>query len=455
MLLRTPTNTLPLIVFAVGGVITLALFSTYFYMAGGVGIYSDGIGYYAPLRSLVFDGNLDVSNEYQYFAVSVSRLSGEVRWPFPIPQYSKYTIGMAVVLSPFFFAGHIFTLLLQRLGVPIAANGLSWPYEFFYGTGSAVLGICGMYLSYRAAKTRFGSFSAVVATVGVWFASSIFYYLAIVPSMSHAVSQFLVSAFLYLTLTRDWLAEKRTGLLMGFILGLATLVRPQDVFFIVVPLCLALLKWKGDSKVVLKDLAALCRIGCIVALIAMFQVLVYKIQFEELSRIPYLIEGATDQRVTSFDWAHPQVASVLFSGFHGLFSWHPILLVSILGAVWSIRTHRQFIALLLAFFLQVYLISSWYNWWQGASFGGRMFSNCNFIFVMGLASLWSRARIPLVRQVAVLLTSGCIVWNILLVMQYVSRMIPAEEPLLMKQIIMNQFNVLPFFLARFIGRPSC
>jgi len=448
---ETPTNALSHIVLAVSCAATLAVFGMYFYLAGGVGVYSDGIGYYAPLRSIVFDGNLDVSNEYQYFAVTASKFSEEVRWPFPIPQYSKYTIGMAIVLSPFFFIGHIVALLLQGFGVSIAANGLSWPYEFFYSIGSVVFGICGMYLSYRAARIKFGLFPAVVATVGVWFASSLTYYLAIVPSMSHAVSQFLVSAFLYLTVTRDWLKEKRTALLMGFLLGLATLVRPQELLFIVVPVCLMLLKWKNNSRVVLKDLPVLCWMGCAVVLVVVLQLLVYVIQYGDLARIPYLIEGATDQRNTSFDWTHPQIASVLFSGFHGLFAWHPIILLSVIGAFLSLRKHQQSVALLLAFFLQVYFIASWYNWWQGASFGGRMFSSCSFIFVMGLAALWSRTKTSSTRQIAILSTSGFIVWNILLAMQYISRMIPAEETVLMGQIIVNQFKVIPFFLAKFIS----
>ena len=51
---------------------------------------------------------------------------------------------MAVVLSPFFFIGHIVALFLQKWGVSVAANGFSWPYEFFYSTGSVILGIAGI-----------------------------------------------------------------------------------------------------------------------------------------------------------------------------------------------------------------------------------------------------------------------------------------------------------------------
>lgn len=449
---RVSASAVPEAIFAAACVVTLAIFWVYFFMAGRVGIYSDGIGYYAPLRSLVFDGNLDVSNEYQYFATTVSRFSGEARWPSPIPQYSKYTIGMAVVLSPFFFTGHLAALILHGLGIPTATDGLSWPYEFFYSTGSLLLGLCGMCLSYRAAKRRFGSFPAIVAVVGVWFGSGLFYYLAIVPSMSHAVSQFLVSAFLYLTLTRDWIGEKRTHLLMGLALGLATLVRPQNLLFALVPLCLILLKWKSDGEVAPKDLSALGYMGCVAMLVTIPQLLVYRIQYGDLARIPYLLEGATEHVETSFDWAHPRVASVLFSGLHGLFAWHPIVLVAIAGVFLSIRKYQESIALLAVFSAQVYFVSSWYNWWQGASFGGRMFSSCGFIFVMGLASLWSRAKTSLTQWATVFLTAAFIVWNILLAMQYTSQMIPDEGALSMRQIAANQLEVLPFFFAKFLGR---
>ncbi len=245
---RNLSRTLPGIVLVAACLATLAIFCAYFCLEGGEGVFSDGIGYYAPLRSLVFDGSLDVSKEYQYFATTTARLSGEARWPFPIPQYSKYSAGMAIVLSPFFFIGHLFALLLQRLGVAVSANGLSWPYELSYCTGSALLGMAGLYLAYRAARTLFGAFPALIAALGVWFGSSLFYYLAIAPSMSHAVSEFLVSAFLYLTLTQDWLGSRRARPWMGITLGLATLVRPQDVLFAVVPLWLIVLRWRSVGQ---------------------------------------------------------------------------------------------------------------------------------------------------------------------------------------------------------------
>jgi hypothetical protein len=424
----------------------------YFFHSGGVGVFSDGIGYYAPMRSLIFDGDLDVTNEYQHLARTTSKLSGESRWPFPIPQYSKYTIGMGLVLFPFFLTGHLFALLLQGLGIPIVANGLSWPYELAYCTGSLLLGVFGLYLCYRGAKAKFGAFPAIAAVVGVWFASPNLYYLAVVPSMSHAVSQFLVSAALHLALTKSWSEKRGLQLQLGVILGLAVLVRPQNALFVLVLFALILVQWWAVQQVRWADMLSLGPIVVVMFLVLLPQLLVYRIEFGDVTQAPYLIEGEMTQTQASFTWLQPHVASVLFSSFHGLFAWHPILLLALVGICLYASQDRQFLALLLGFALQVYVVASWHSWWQGASFGGRMFCSSSYIFVMGLAALWSGVNTLRAERLVGLLVLGFVIWNVLLVMQYTSGMIPAEAPISVTRLVWNQFRVIPFFLDEFLRK---
>lgn len=54
--------------------------------------------------------------------------------------------------------------------------------------------------------------------------------------MSHAVSMGLISGLFYLCFTTPWLKQPKLQLLIGLVLGLAALVRPQDILFGVVPL---------------------------------------------------------------------------------------------------------------------------------------------------------------------------------------------------------------------------
>ncbi len=439
--------------FGVGIGITLSIFLLNFILVG-FGVFGDGTGYYAPLRSLLFDGNLKIANEYEFYVNSVSKFGGTVRTTYPLPEYSKFTIGLGLILSPFLLLGHITALILRALGFSLEANGLSWPYELFYCLGSLGLGIAGLGLTYQAARRFFSRFASLVAVIGVWFATPLIFYLTIEVSMSHAVSQFLVSLFLFLCVVRPWIKERRQQVLLGLILGLGTLVRPQDFLFISVPIILGALETKSFKLPLKKNYwTAIAIILALTFLLQIPQVLVYLWQYGGVNNIPYLREGADEGYQASFNWLKPQITNVLFSGFHGLFSWHPLLLLALVGMILLFRRMPILVSSLLsAFVLQVYLISSWWCWWQGASFGGRMFSSCSFIFVFGLAALWDQFQDKRWQLAAILITGFLMGWNSLLVMQYESGIIPPEKSISISQLIKNQLVVIPYFFNHIFNR---
>lgn len=443
--------------FWLGAMATLLVFLVNFYLVG-FGVYGDGIGYYTPLRSLLFDGNLKVADEYEILSQSASKFGGGIRVSGPIPEYSKYTIGLGLVLSPFFLLGHGAAVALRSLGVSVEANGLSWPYELAYCLGSLGLGLAGLRLCYRGARRYFSPLASALAVAGVWFASPLTFYLSLEVSMSHAASQFLVSSFLYFCLATPWEKRPNQQVLLGLLLGLAALVRPQNLLFGVVPILMA--GWgieprqgAGERGRQAKGAIAVATIGWVALLAQLPQVLVYQWQFGSLFEIPYLEEGAAVGQQASFHWGQPQIANVLFSGFHGLFTWHPLLFLAVVGLAVALEKLPRLAGIwLVAFGLQVYFVASWWSWWQGASFGGRMFCNCSFLFSFGLAALWDRFPSRSWQRLGVVVTASLIVWNALLVLQYESGMIPPEAPVPIPQLIENQFSAIPFFLNHVFNR---
>jgi hypothetical protein len=459
---------LPKILFIIASIVTIAIFLLNFYLVG-FGVFGDGLGYYTPLRSLIFDGDFRISDEYEYLANSASKFGGGLRVNDMIPEFSKYTMGMGLVLAPFYVLGHLFTLILNSLGLAIDANGLSWTYELFYCLGSILLGIGGLILAYKTAKIYFSPFSSALAVIGVWFATPLTFYLTLEASMSHSVSQFLISSFLYISLTTSWLNFRKYQILMGLILGLAVLVRPQNLLFAIVPILLSL--WQilllknqlnqltinySNSLIwtkIKKYLIALIWFSCFTLLMLTPQLLVYLSQYGSLTEIPYMVEASERGYETSFHWFQPEIFKVLFSGFRGLFIWHPLILLAIIGLIISPqKVHPLNWILLVAFLLQVYFVASWWSWWQGASFGGRMFCNCSLIFTLGLASLWQNFQHKKWAIYSVAITLFLMVWNGLLVMQYESAMIPPEEPISISQLYQNQLFVIPFFFNHIFKR---
>jgi hypothetical protein len=75
-----------------------------------------------------------------------------------------------------------------------------------------------------------------------------------------------------------------------------------------------------------------------------------------------------------FYFLKPYLWEVLFSFRKGAFVYTPLLIVSVFGLVLLIKKNKfQGWSLFLFFVLLVYLISSWWNWYYGPSFGQRPF----------------------------------------------------------------------------------
>ena len=112
-------------------------------------------------------------------------------------------------------------LLCDRLGAHIAADGFSTPYVITMAFATAFYGFLGLWLSFRLARKYFAERWAFLATIGIWWASSLPVYMYFNPSWSHAHSAFAVALFLwYWHRTRgdrtipQWIL---LGLLSGFI----------------------------------------------------------------------------------------------------------------------------------------------------------------------------------------------------------------------------------------------
>ncbi len=416
----------------------------------GFGVFGDGVGYYAPLRSLAFDRDWRIDDEVTRWAPG--------RWPHPIPAYSKYPIGMALVLAPFFALGHLLALGLAAAGVDVTVDGYSWPYELAYCVGSALLGVGGLLAAASVARELAGRGAALVAVLGVWLASPLFYYLAFEPSMAHAVSEAWVSLALCLALTGKWRSEPRLAVALGVALGLAALTRPQEVLFVLTIGYWAI--WPPRSfdgpdgaRPSSRSTAAMLAIAAVSALlVASLQIAVYVGTFGSLAAVPYFHEAAAAERGPTFAWLHPRIAEVLCSPLHGLFAWHPLTLVAVAGLVVLARRDRALaVGLGIGWLAQVWLVGAWHDWWQGAAMGGRMFASSSFAFVIGLAALWRELSSRLVRALMGAAVAFAALWNLGLAAQFRVGLLPAESPVSLAQMAHGQVELLAHVLAKLSG----
>jgi hypothetical protein len=348
-------------------------------------VIGDALHHYVQLRSAVFDRDLHFRNEY----VRLYGLHGGepgTQWVYE-PTATGHVrnlmpVGPALVWAPAFLIVTAVTWVGQLAGSHYPVDGYGRLFQATAGlSGIAAAGL-GVWLSFLTAADLFGRRPAAWAALVVWLSSSAIYYSLISPTYSHAASMLATSLFWYAFVrTRESDTIRRYALL-GVLAGAAALMRWQDAIVLVVPAVDLLSRLRRGLTI---GEAAIRGLACVAAALAAFvpQMIVWQALYGQPFAIP---QGEGFMR-----WSTPALRAVLFSYWHGLFTWTPAVAVAVAGLVFLRRRAPAVFAAALAF-----LVLSWYvnaaaaDWWAGEAFGSRRFLSCFAVFTVGLAAIIDR-----------------------------------------------------------------
>ncbi len=402
-----------LIVFLVASALTLALVSPKIRGA-------DEIEYYSHLRSMVFDRDLDFTNEYEHFyranpqgLLAFKETFLDRREPKTGRPINFAPIGSAVTWAPFYLTAHA---LVTNGILRGPADGFSPAYAGAVAYGSSFLAILGFLLAFHALKRYLGVTEglSLLSILAVWFGTPAFYYMTVAPAFAHAPSIFAVSLLFFL-----WLrAREKDGVfdwvLMGLSAGLAMLIREQGALFLIAPgLDLGFRLLKGDVKRALERGVAV--IGAALLVFAP-QFLVYQALNGSF--------GPTELVQRKMDFASPHFLDVLISPAHGLLPWTPLLLIAFLGLLRAIfRLGATGVFLTAALLAQIYINGSVLSWHQAGAFGSRRFVDSSLLFVVGFA-FGLMAVTPRTQKIFVAIA---IWWNLSLMMQFGLKLMDRQQ----------------------------
>jgi hypothetical protein len=157
--------------------------------------------------------------------------------------------------------------------------------------------------------------------------------------------------------------------------------------------------------------------------------------------------------ISMWAWKSPWFLAVLFSANHGLFSWTPILLIATAGMFLFWRRQptvgSSMLGVILAFY---YFMASYPDWAGISSYGNRFFVSLTVFFVLGLSEAinWMAVRMQNQRAawagICATLTLF-VVWNLGLIFQWGSHLVPARGPVSWSQVARNQFGAVPRQIA--------
>lgn len=404
-------------------------------------IDGDGVGYYSYIRSVIMDYDLDFTNEFLFLKSWKSEL------PYPWDQTATnyvpnpYSIGPAILWSPFFLAALICAKFLNIIGYQIATDGYSPIFILFVAAGTKIYAFAGLIFLYRALKLFFNNIISLLSILFIWLATPLSYYSHFSLFMSHGHSFFAISLLMYYVLKESNNNSKRKWVISGLLVGLVSLCRWQDSVFFLLPILLTFLQYKKVSTIIsnLKTfiLNLLLYTISFFAVISL-QLIIFLIIYGYWFGIP---QG------NRFLLPYPAFTiEILFSPLHGLIHWHPIILFSIIGIIYKvIKNEKKYICFLAIFIINWLFNATITQWWAGHSFGMRRLINCLPIFAFGLSAFieyLSKRKFSMYIFIFLFILLTTI--NLLMIKAYILQIIPHEDYVNLIELIKSAASVTSY-----------
>jgi hypothetical protein len=416
-------------------------------------VRGDGVGYYAYIRSLLIEHKLDFANDWR--SGNESFVMGRVQPDGTInaDEYTStghlndhFSVGPSLLWAPFLVPVHGVMLILQRFGTEVQANGYSRPYLLTMALATALYGFLGLLISFRLACHYAEERWAFLATVGIWFASSLPVYMYFNPSWSHAHSVFVVALFLWYWLRTRQGRTLTQWVILGLLSGLMLDVYYLNIAVLLIPFLESCRQYATNWRTPMRDWRAMGRL---------FQANLAYGWATVAAFLPTLITrriiyGNALNMGYSHEWMRtPALLRVLLSSDHGLLTWTPILIVAMSGWFFLHRRDKELGWYFPISFLAFYILVSFHTNWDGlSSFGNRYFVSLTPLFVIGLAVFMSALPELLKNRQRALVTSSAltallVLWNAAFIFQWGTHLVPARGEISWKQMVRNQFVAVP------------
>ena len=333
---------------------------------------------------------LDVAEYYSFLPTFFYQNSDSVSINF---KENKRTIGMAIMYSPSFFGGHTIATFTGEI-----KNGYSEPYKWSIRWGSIIYLILGLLFCRKSLLLFFDDIIVSISLICVLFGTNLFFYTYCYGEMPHSYLFFLYSALIYLTLQFVNKQKHQSLIWIGLISGLITLIRPTDVVILLFPLAYKVHSVSDIKKRLqsfTKHYFILALSLLLFTLPILFQLFIWKKYIGN-----YIYYSYTDEK---FFFNDPQILNFLFSYQKGWLLYTPIMVFSIIGIV-LLRKHLKdfFVPLILITSCSIYILSCWFDWAFGGSFGCRpivqLYALLIFPFALFISKTWNLFKNHTVRN---------------------------------------------------------
>lgn len=334
----------------------------------------------------------------------------------------KYTSGLALLYSPFFFIAH---WLAPALGYP--ADGFSLPYQLILSLGGILWAILGLIILRKLLIRLFDDRTTAITILLIGFGTNYFQLTAFDGTLlSH---NFLFSLYAFLLYTTIRWHERPThnrAFQMGLTCGLITLIRPSEIVCLLIPLFWNAGSWRQfifRFKVMKTNINHVLSFLVPAIIVGSIQFIYWKTTTGNWIFYSY------DNPGEGFRFFPPYIFEFLFSYRKGWFVYTPVMLFALAGFYHLYKRSKAWNFAILAYvLLDLWIVSSWSCWWYaGGSFSARAMLPTYVLLALPLASLVEVVFLHRLRWLAAFFGLALIVLNLFQTWQFETGIIDKER----------------------------
>lgn len=341
-------------------------------------VEGDSILYFAYLQSICEDGDISFADDYRELDPNIFDSYLE---ELPTGYVGNmFAPGAAVLWSPFYLAAKLNVAVTGVTDRGEELDQLIRAVRF----GTRIYTCLALLLIFLLLRGFFGANYALLGTLAIFFCTPFYYYALFDTINAHAIGAFAIALFLWICRKTGPERSFPKWMLVGAAAGLVALCRWVDAIVLIwlaveqIPILLDAIKRRsGILNLALKYLLS----AAVFLFVLSPQFLIWLIIYG-----PF--KTPIDFGANMVIWERPEIINILFSSRHGLFTWHPVFYLAVIGLVVFFRRDlRAALSAVLIFIAALYFNSVTGDWWGGDSFGMRRFISIMPIFALGLVSL--------------------------------------------------------------------
>lgn len=282
-------------------------------------------------------------------------------------QVNKYTIGVAMLITPFFLIAHFLAHLTSY-----PTDGYSFIYIYFAQLSCVFYVLMGLFILRKLLLNYFEDKVVAVTLLILALATNMYYFTVYNMPMSHTYLFFLYAVLIYAS--KKWYETKllKYAIAVGISAGWITLARPTEIICILIPIFYGITSFKD-----VKDRFALIveyKFSYLAAILAYMAIGLPQLIYWKWLTGGFLYYSYTGE---GFNWSQPQIISGLFDYKNGWLAYTPVMYLALIGIVLAFFYKRNtkvksyLLPILLFLPLHIYIIYSWWCWNYINGFGSR------------------------------------------------------------------------------------